>query len=234
MCERVRVISGYGAYNITPREYKTLISADDDYHILHQGAVDNVPQEILNAPGFQRTKHSGANISDYLFFIIENYPYFPREVVFLKTNMLQRHIPEDIYHLRIRSSGFASFYSETSTYKSKYSWKRGGFVAQQIAPGILLEATNNWYARSTERGLFFPKIEDMFKKIISKEPLPEYIPFVPGACMKIDSSKIIRWPKSAYIDLYNAVTSQDTPNPMPVEAYHLERLMLYLFVFDKY
>ena len=236
MSERVRVISGYGAYSsLTYGDYAKLINSNDNYHILHQGSLDNLPKRIIIAPQFKKTKHSGANISDYLLFIIDNYPYFPKEVAFLKSNMLQRHIPEDVFNRRMQSSGFVSLYSETSSYKPTYSWKRGGkFIGQQVAPGIFLEVSNNWYVRSIEKGLFFPKIEDMFNKFISKEPLPKYIPFVPGACMVVESSKITRWPKSMYIELYEAVTSQAIPSPMPVEAYHVERLMLYFFLFEKY
>ena len=234
MSDRVRVINSYN-FGLTYNDYYKLINSDDDYHILHQGTLDDLPARIINSPQFKKTKHSGANISDYLLFIIDNYPYFPKEVAFLKSNMLQRHITEEVFNRRIQSSGFSSFYSQNQSFNPVYSWKRGRkFIAQQIAPGIFLEATNNWYIRKAEKGLFFPKIEDMFNKFISKETLPKYIPFVPGACMNVESSKITRRPKSMYIELYEAVTSQEKPNPMPVEAYHFERLMLYFFLFEKY
>ena len=113
MSERVRVINSYN-FGLTYNDYYKLINSDDDYHILHQGTLDDLPTRIINSPQFQKTKHSGANISDYLLFIIDNYPYFPKEVAFLKSNMLKRHITEEVFNRRIQSRDFHHFTVKTN------------------------------------------------------------------------------------------------------------------------
>jgi len=55
---------------------------------------------------------------------------------------------------------------------------------------------------------------------------------VPGANMVIEKKKILRWKKSFFEHLYEICSYQNPPNPLPVEAWHIERLMLYIFYFD--
>jgi hypothetical protein len=59
--------------------------------------------------------------------------------------------------------------------------------------------------------------------------LPEYLMFVPGACMIVEREKILRWPIELYQELYHCTSYSF----FPVEAFHLERLMLYLFLFEQ-
>lgn len=198
------------------------------YVLCQQGNFAKVPTR-LQQHDFQITKHSGHNLSDYLQYIIENYSNLPDELGLAKGNMLPRHIEEHVFMQRIQTTGFIPLYSDNKTYDKKMHrmWK-WSMVAQQVAPGYYLEITNDWYVKRKQPGVCFPKLADMFK-FITDQPLPQYIPFVPGACMIVPKENILRWPLELYTKLYEAVTYR----LFPVEAYHLERCMLYLFCFPK-
>lgn len=229
MFDRHYVVSSFQKLDTT--HWKTLISYLKSYNIYHQGDKNNLPQNI-SFKNITYTKRSGHNISDYLRFIIKNYPYFSEEVGFIKSNVFPRHIDLLTFKKRIKNKAFVPLYSEKETFKVKKNFF-GNFIFQQIAPGICLEVTNNWYIRNRSKGKFYPKLENLYKLIVKNGILPKYIPMVPGANMIIQSNKILSRSKSFYEDLLKKCTYQNPPSPMPVEAWHLERMMLYLFYFEK-
>ena len=87
---------------------------------------------------------------------------------------------------------------------------------------------------TSSKEIFIPGPSGRIQAKYSKSKIPKYIPFVPGACMVVESKKILRWNKSVYEELYESVSWQANPNPHPVEAWHFERLMLYFFYYEKY
>lgn len=229
MLDRHYIISSFPKLNLS--HWKTLLSLLKSYEIFHQGNKNVLPLNILSK-NITYSKRSGHNISDYLYFIIKNYPYFPKEVGLIKSNIFPRHIDLITFKKRIKNEAFVPLYFEKETFNVKKSFFRN-FIFQQIAPGICLEITNNWYIKNRAVGKYYPKLEDLYKAIVRNGVFPKYIPMVPGANMIIKSSKILDKTKSFYEDLYNSFTYQNPPSPMPVEAWHLERMMLYLFYFEK-
>lgn len=196
------------------------------YVLCQQGDATKVPPE-LKGDCFRPTVNTGHNLSDYLKFIIDNYENLPEELGFIKGNVFPRHIEESIFIERIKSRGFIPLYGERKTYiEQRHRLFRFLFVGQQIAPGYYLEITNDWYISKKKPGRYFPTLRSMFEKFI-KQPLPKYILFVPGACMVVPRDNILRWPLDVYKELHESVTYEF----FPVEAYHLERCMLYFFCF---
>lgn len=225
MKDRKWIISNYD-YNPLP----VIQKIGEDYCVYQQGNDDKLPQEIPKHK-ILHTKHSGHNLSDYLKFIIDNYQHLPDELGFIKGNIFPRHIVESVFVERIiNSNGFIPLYSDPKTFAPTYHrfWFRK-LVAQQVAPGFYLEITNNWYVKTRDKGKYYPKLEDLYF-FITKRQVPNYIVFVPGACMIVPRDNILRWPLEVYEELYQAVTYSF----FPVEAYHLERCMLYLFYFCTY
>ena len=230
MSDRHYIISSFP--KLETAHWKTLLSHLNSYNIYHQGNKDMLPKNIA-FKNITYTKRSGHNISDYLFFIIKNYPFFPKEIGFIKSNVFPRHIDLLTFKKRIKNEAFIPLYSEKSTFNVKKNFF-GNFIFQQVAPGICLEISNNWYIKNRPVGKYYPKLENLYKAIVRNGVFPKYIPMVPGANMIIKSVKILDRSKSFYEDLYNSCTYQDPPSPMPVEAWHLERMMLYLFHFQKF
>lgn len=223
---RIYIVSNY---NYDPTE--VIESLNDDYILCQQGDDSKVPNAFKNQLNFKMTKHTGHNLSDYLQYIIENYDNLPDEVGFIKGNIFPRHIEKDLFLSRIKQSGFVPLYSDLATYKPQYGKRKrifNFFVAQQIAPGIYLEITNDWYISSRQKGKYYPTLQALFSKITNRI-LPQYIPFVPGACMIVQRKNILRYDVEFYKELYESVTYDF----FPVEAYHAERCMLYLFYYLK-
>ena len=199
------------------------------YLICNQGDPAHVPKEYRQEAAFKQTKHTGHNISDYLEFIVENYDNLPESIGFAKGNLFPRHIAEDVFIQRQAFDGFLPLYSDDTTFRSQYHrLLRSQLVAQQIAPGYFIEKNNNWYIKSREPGKHFPTLHDLFTYFFKREA-PRFILFVPGACMIVPAAKILRWPIETYQRLHEAVTYDF----FPVEAFHVERCMLYFFDFPK-
>jgi hypothetical protein len=226
-------ISDYGNWNLESDHYDKLFSLCKDFVIYHKGVETEIDQQIVDSDKFIRIRNKGSNISDYLRFINDNYPYFPEEVGFIKGNTFPRHISLEEFSNRLNSSGFIPLYFESKTLKPQYNIFQQ-YIFQQIMPGICIEKSNNWYVKRHQKGKYFPLIENMFNRYISKSKIPKYVPFVPGACMIVESKNILRWDKSVYEELFESVSWQANPNPHPVEAWHFERLMLYFFYYEKY
>ena len=77
-------------------------------------------------------------------------------------------------------------------------------------------------------------IEDLYYFITKQKIIPKFIPMIPGANFITKSEKILRWDKSFFEKLYEAASYQSVPNPMPVEAWHIERCLMYIFFFERY
>lgn len=221
--------------NISPN-WKRLhsILGKDKYEIYHSGNLDSLNKiTSIEKIKKKKTKHTGANIANYMKFIIDNYPYFPEEVGLIKANLIERHIPEEQLIQRLKSRGFVPLYYEKETLRKKKNFF-GKFIFQQIAPGICLEIANNWYCKEGEKAKYYQNIQDLFYKITKKKIILEYVPMVPGANMIVRSKNILRWKKNFFKHLYEITSYQDSPNPMPVEVWHVERLMLYIFYFERF
>ena len=123
MIERHFVVSSWDWRSELQPNWQRLVSILKKFEIYHQGKVENLDIDILKNIKITKTKHTGSNISDYMKFIVENYPYFPEEVGLLKANLLERHIPEKVFiNLLQNSSGFVPLYYEKHTElpKKKY------------------------------------------------------------------------------------------------------------------
>lgn len=222
--DRIYIISNY---DYDPSE--VIESLDSEYILCQQGDDSKVPDNLKKLNNYKVAKHTGHNISDYLQYIIDNYDNLPEEVGFIKGNIFPRHIEKEVFSARIKEKGFIPLYSDENTYKKQLQGRVFKELnAQQIAPGIYLEIANDWYINSKPKGKYYPTLKSLFKKITNRE-LPHYITMVPGACMIVQKDKILRWDKFFYEELYKIVSYE----LFPVEAYHVERCMLYIFNYLK-
>jgi hypothetical protein len=215
-------------YNQDPSAVISSLTAP--YIIYNQGDRSYIPAQFQQTGSVISSRHTGHNISDYLEFIVNNYNNLPDSLGFAKGNLFPRHITKEAFLARQPLDGFVPLYYEAATFKPKFHrLLRFRFGSQQIAPGYYLEFTNNWYAKYRKPGKYYPRLHDLFDHFFRREP-PRYTPFVPGACMIVPTYNIQRWPLDTYKQLYEAV-SYDF---FPVEAFHVERSMLYFFDFPRY
>jgi hypothetical protein len=218
--ERLWIVS---TYNQDPSS--VINRLDGRYIICNQGDPSFVPVIHREGACFIQSPHTGHNISDYLSYIVDNYENLPDVLGFIKGNVFPRHISEDVFVARSCLEGFVPIYSDDSAYvPHMHRFIPFKLLAQQVAPGYYLEIANDWYVKHRKVGRYFPRLRDLFIEFFKREP-PNYITFVPGACMQVPSSNIRRWPLDVYQRLHEAVTYDF----FPVEAFHLERSMLYFF-----
>lgn len=199
-----------------------------DYIVLNQGKTNQINWNIVDNKKCRTSYHSGHNISDYLEFIVENYGNLPESLGLVKGNLIPRHISKSLFEERIKQEGFVSYYGDESTYIPQKHKITRRFVAQQIAPGVYLETNNNWYVKTRCAGRFYTRLDDMYMELFGRKS-PNYIPFIPGACMSVPKMDILKWGLDVYEHLYQVVTYDF----FPVEAFHLERCLLTLWGFQK-
>ena len=210
-------------YNYDPQTLIDLL--EGDYVIFDQSNQFYLSQNLVNSRFYFKAKHTGHNLSDYFYYIINNFNKLPERIAFLKGNIVGRHIDKDDFIKRLQLPGCVSLYSDKKTYHPKIQLFR--FIAQQIAPGVFLEINNNWYCKTRSKGKYHPTFNDLFQKLFSYTP-PKYIPFIPGACFIATRDKILQWDIEIYKHLYHITTYEF----FPVEAYHVERMIMYLFFFN--
>lgn len=199
-----------------------------NYIVFNQGDIDHINRSVVDESKIRASLHSGHNISDYLEFIIQNYDYLPDNLGLIKGNIVPRHISKPLFDERINEEGFVPYYGDEVTYLPQRKRLTRQYVAQQIAPGVYLEINNNWYVKTRGPGRFYPTFSEMYVKLFGRNA-PEYILFVPGACMSVPRKNVLRWDRDLYKHLYEAVTYEF----FPVEAFHLERCLLTLWGFPK-
>jgi hypothetical protein len=221
--ERIWVISNY-------QQDPSLVieSLHESYLIYNQGGV-GIPAELALQKNCIDSLHSGHNISDYFRFIIDHYECLPERVGFIKGNLFPRHIPKNSFLEREKLGGFIPLYGDSKTFAPQYRFPFDiRLVAQQIAPGYYLEIANDWYVKHRNPGKHYPHLNDLFLHLFGRQ-VPKYVLFTPGACMVVPRENILRWPLDLYRHLYEVVSYEF----FPVEAFHVERSMLYLFDFPK-
>ncbi len=232
MIDRHFLVSSWDWKGDLSPDWQRLNSVIKKYEIYHQGDLNFLNQNhCLKKIKKTKTTHTGSNISDYMKFILENYPYLPDELGLIKANLIERHIPKKNLVQSLSSTGFIPLYYEKKTLLKKKKFFNK-LIFQQVAPGICLEVANNWYTKQGQPAKYYQKLEDLFFKITKKNINLEYVLMVPGANMIVEKKKILRWKKSFFEHLYEICSYQNPPNPLPVEAWHIERLMLYIFYFD--
>lgn len=209
-------------HNADPSEVLAVLT--DPYQVFQQGCDSLLPADIPSEK-ILYTKHSGHNLSDYLGFIINNYRQLPDEVGMIKGNIFPRHIEKHLFEKKITLGGPQFFFSQRRQDFGKIKKKWGilptGF---EVVSGQWLEHNDNWYCRKRPKGKYFRTFDDLHWRVFGRRSSP-YILFCPGACMLVPSANIRQWPIDLYLELYDAVTYSH----FPVEAFHLERLMLAMF-----
>ena len=227
-------------YNHNPTKLVNILNKKKIIIYDHSTKPNLIPKKIKKLNIYFSCKNYGFNLVDYFNFIIENYNRLPEFLGFIKGNIVPRHIDKRRFLIRIKKKGFVPLYScghldknenfqeKNSNIISRFLRNEPKFIAQQTSPGLYSEFTNNWYARKLEKGKFFETINDLHQYLFNRDA-PRYITFVPGGCMIVRSEIVRQWTITVYKKLYKSMTYKF----FPVEAYHIERSMLYMFEYPR-
>jgi len=133
--------------------------------------------------------NTGYNIFDIMSFIIEFYDDLPKTCVFVKDNVLERHITKKEFNKLIKNKTFTPLLTQShKTYEP---------VCRYV-DGLYQERNDSWYFNSYPHKYF-----STYKEFagIMKLPNPEYLSFAPGGCYIVPRDNILRRDKKFYKDL---------------------------------
>ena len=128
----------------------------------------------------------GYNISTMMSFIVENYEHLPDVCVFVKDNVLERHITREEFDKVIGNKTFTPLLTQ------KHEEKEGICYYKD---GMYYEVNNSWFFSSYPSKYFHSYNE--FADIMGL-PKPDFIPFAPGASYIVPKENILKHPKEFY------------------------------------
>ena len=175
---------------------------------------------LLKFPNLVVTENSGHSLSHYFRYIIDNYYNLSGYLVFLKSNVVPRHIDKKTFDKCIdlvnQQSGYVSFFNDQS-FKDKIR------IAYHVYPGLFLERNNSWYMKG-HTNQFFDSFNQLLTFVYVNPMIPEFVPFTPGGCFGVSSSQVRRIP----IEVWKFLSEITTYKFFPAEAYLVERFLYIL------
>ena len=122
----------------------------------------------------------GYNINEYLSYIISNYDNLPNNILFIKGNLIERHISAEFFKRILNNKYFTSIeewnFEKNNT---KKLFKKNSFISSD---GGWQEINNNWYLNKPKHPTKYFNNFNTFMSFIFKAYIPpKYIRFCPGA-----------------------------------------------------
>ncbi|MCA6423965.1 MAG: DUF3431 domain-containing protein [Flavobacterium sp.] len=202
-------------FNTIPNQYLEYCNN----YLIYDQSNDNTIIEQLKVSNWNVSfvKHTGHNLSDYFRFIIDYYHNLPDCIMFLKGNIIGRHLTKSYFEKVYNNKIFTPLYNDDS-------FKDSVWVANLLYEGIYIEINTDWYVESKPHN-YFQTYNQLLEFIFVNPIIPKWLIFSPGACYIVPKNNILKYPKEFYTNLYFLVTYRF----FPVEAYHVERMMQVIF-----
>jgi len=141
----------------------------------------------------------GYNINEYLTYIITNYDNLPNTIVFIKGNIIPRHINLDYLKSIINKKYFLPIEKWDIKYKSKQLFNPNSFI---LSDGGWVEKNNNWYLNKGKHPCrYFNSFNTFMNFIFDSYIEPRYIRFSPGANYIVPKFNILKYSKIFYQNL---------------------------------
>ena len=163
----------------------------------------------------------GYNINEYLTFIIENYGNLPENIVFIKGNILTRHVSRSFLS-NIIDNKYLTLIEEWDEKDSRqYSFfNRSSFISSD---GGWSEINNNWYLNKRNHpNKYFNNFNTFMNFIFKSYINPKYIRFCPGANFIVPKPYILKYDLIFYKNLKFLVNYSQLSG----ESHILERALL--------
>jgi len=152
----------------------------------------------------------GANIYDYMDYIVNNYDNLPEIMLFGKTNMFERHITKEEFE-KVKDNKTLTLLL-TQNHRT-YSDNDG--VVCYYENGLYYERNDFWYLREHPTKTVNSK-NDLVKLLNLTD---KYIGFAPGGCCIVPRENILKHSKEIYQKLKDCTSWHQFPG----EAYLIER-----------
>lgn len=157
------------------------------------------------------TLNVGYNIYDICSFIIDHYDNLPDISIFIKDNILERHITKEEFDKVI--------HNKTLTPLLTQNHKTDG-VINFYKDGLYYERNDYWYLSHYGHRDGVETLIDLLG-IKGKD----YLGFAPGACYIVPRENILKHPKDFYQKLKDAVSYTQLPG----EAHLIERSLYHIW-----
>jgi len=151
----------------------------------------------------------GYNIYDYLSYIVDNYNDLPDVVLFMKGNMLKRHISQGEWDKIKDNTTFTPILTQNHEVDN---------VGNKYIDGLYYEKNDSWYLYSYPRR-YYTNYNDFARDF--DLPTPEYLGFAPGGCYIVPKKNILKHGILFYEKLRSLVSWHQTP----AEAHMIERAL---------
>jgi len=202
-------------FNTIPTQY---LEYCNNYIIYDQSndicVIDQLKRSDWNISFVQ---HTGHNLSDYTRFIIDHYDCLPNFIMFLKGNIIGRHVSKKYFDNVYQNKFLTPLYNDES-------FKDSVWVANLLYEGAYIEINTNWYVDSKPHD-YFRTYNQLLKFLFVNPIIPKWLIFSPGACYIVPKENILKYPQVFYQNLHYLVSYRF----FPVEAYHVERMMQVIF-----
>ena len=140
----------------------------------------------------------GYNIYDYLDFIVSNYESLPEIIIFIKGNLLTRHVSKDFF-LRVIDNNYFTSIEEWNKNINLNKFSRNSFLSSD---GGWIEKNNNWYLNKRKHPTkYFNNFNTFMKFIFRSYVEAKYIRFCPGANYIVPKANILKYEKVFYENL---------------------------------
>lgn len=142
----------------------------------------------------------GYNINEYLSYIINNYDRLPDNIVFIKGNIIKRHVSLEFLKNVLDNNYFTSI-EDWSRFQSKNinRFNKSFFISSD---GGWAEINNSWYLNKRKHPCKYFNNFNTFMGFIFKSYIcPKYIRFCPGANYIVPKNNIKKYDLIFYKNL---------------------------------
>jgi len=165
---------------------------------------------------YERTKHSGHNISDYFKFFIDHYDDLPQTMALIKGNIIDRHLTRSFFE-RVYNNKYYTFLF----YDEKVLAEPARYNLS--SENEFLETNTSWYV-PFHPARYFNDYNKLLRFIYKDPLIPKYCLFSPGACYIVTREQVLKNSKEFYINL-SKILSYTLEPKFPSEAHQVERMM---------
>lgn len=176
------------------------------------------PAELPRNPLWIAAPNPGHSLGNFFRFILDNYDELPDTVVFLKSNIVPRHVSElEALKLLCIEPGLVQLWHDPT-------YRTDGFQSDVSGSGRFLERNNSWFMKASSSQKQFRYFDDLdlFLEFIFPDYKPvRWIEFAPGACYSVPRANILKRSRGYYSFMH----ALSTYSYFPLEAYLVERTM---------
>ncbi len=185
---------------------------------------DLPPSNLFNRYPMLNIKNGevgGYNINEYLSYIIENYDNLPENIVFIKGNIIYRHVSLSFLKSVLDNKCFTSIEEWNKSYSLKHNFFNKSFFIS--SDGGWTEINNNWYLNKGKHpNKFFNNYCTFMNFIFESYINPHYIRFCPGANFIVPKFHILKYDLVFYKNLKYIINYSQLSG----ESHILERALL--------